>query len=161
MCEFGFPTLLNFFPLQLGGAGRRREGETKRRNERAYLPPSLPFFACSSTSPLTTLHSSLPSAIASLPSSTTNSKSFLIGGSQLYTLALTASPRPLVDRILLTRISSPSFPDCDAFLHEFRGQGWKRSSQKDLSEFVGFEVEEGEREEKGVRYAFEMWVWEA
>lgn len=62
---------------------------------------------------------------------------------------------------MLTRISSPSFPDCDAFLHEFRGQGWKRSSQKDLSEFVGFEVEEGEREEKGVRYAFEMWVWEA
>jgi len=74
----------------------------------------------------------------------------------------------LVDRILLTRISSPAFEGCDAFLHEFRGEKngsesggrWKKSSQEELSGFVGFEVEEGEREEKGVRYAYEMWVWE-
>lgn len=135
----------------------------KRRDrgspERSSPPSPLSPYSARSDSPLTTLHSSLPGAISSL---STTSKSFLIGGSQLYTLALTASPTPLVDRILLTRIASPAFDDCDAFLHEFRSEhsGWVRASHKDLEQFVGFEVAEGEREERGVRYAFEMWVWD-
>ena len=139
--------------------------EAQKNETRAHHRPLLlPSFCYSSSSPLTTLHSSVSDAIASLPSSSSSkSKAFLIGGSQLYTLALTSTPSPLVDRILLTRISSPAFEDCDAFLHEFRGgekSGWKRSSQEELSAFVGFEVEAGEREEKGVKYEFEMWVWE-
>jgi len=80
---------------------------------------------------------------------------FLIGGAQLYTLALEQN---LVDRVLLTRIVSPSFDECDVSLVDFtRDRVWVRRPHAELQTFVGFEVQEGEVEEKGVRYRFEMW----
>ncbi|GAA5840137.1 hypothetical protein JCM3766R1_004107 [Sporobolomyces carnicolor] len=121
-------------------------------------------------------------------------RAFLIGGAQLYNEALVASsssPTPSphlnysVDRILLTRVLT-DFTDCDTFLHPFdRPQPassgsvveWKRASDEELDEWVGWQVPRGvqsERdrlhrpiegqgggggEEEGiVRYQYEMWT---
>ena len=35
---------------------------------------------------------------------------------------------------------------------------WRRASHKDLEDFVGFEVVEGDQKEKDVVYEFQMWV---
>ena len=120
----------------------------------------------------TTTHDSLQSAISSLSShipTTTHSqahthshRAFLIGGSQLYTQALTTSPT-LVDRVLLTRIVQPDF-DCDTHLTDFASQSdqqgkiWRPSSHAELCDWVGWQVPSGEIEEKGVRYKYEMWT---
>ena len=71
---------------------------------------------------------------------------------------------PLTDRILITRILSPAFEDCDVFFPEFREQKrddgsalWMQASQKDLEDWVGSEVPEDVQEEKGVKYEFQMW----
>lgn len=67
-----------------------------------------------------------------------------------------------MDRILLTRVLSPDF-ECDVFLDNFLrekkdGGEWRRTSHDALKEWVGFEVPEGEQEENGVKYEFQMWV---
>ena len=96
-----------------------------------------------------------PATTTSTTSSTLTSTTFLIGGAQLYTLALEQN---LVDRVLLTRIVSPSFDECDVSLVDFtQDRVWVRRPHAELQTFVGFEVQEGEVEEKGVRYRFEMW----
>ena len=84
-------------------------------------------------------------------------RAFLIGGAQLYNLALQAKP-PLVDRVLLTRVLSEF--ECDTFLHDFSAQTevWRLASHGELCEWVGWDVPEGEVEEKGVKYRYEMWV---
>jgi dihydrofolate reductase len=85
-----------------------------------------------------------------------------MGGAQIYSesLALPLSSKgPSVDRILMTRILSPEF-DCDVFLDNFEKEGkgeWKREPHKALQEWVGFEVPEGEQEENGIKYEFQMW----
>ncbi|WWD07502.1 hypothetical protein V865_005603 [Kwoniella europaea PYCC6329] len=114
-----------------------------------------------SNSPNASAKTSLPSALSSL--SSTSSRTFLIGGSQLYTTCLTSSP-PMVDRVLLTRILSPEY-ECDAFLEDFTSHSnsengkkvWKKSTHEQLQDWLGFEVEE-ENEEKGTKYRYEMWV---
>ncbi|KAI0094863.1 dihydrofolate reductase-like domain-containing protein [Irpex rosettiformis] len=93
---------------------------------------------------------------------------FVIGGASLYTesLLLPTSDPAFVDRILLTRILSPAFEDCDVFMPDFlRGNlgrevvmAWKRASHNELQEWVGFEVPEGVQEEKGIKYEFQMWT---
>ncbi|KAG7570960.1 hypothetical protein FFLO_01054 [Filobasidium floriforme] len=134
------------------------------------------------------------------PPATPTNINYLIGGAQLYTLAL---QHDLVDRILFTRVLSPGFEGvCDVFLPDFSGGfrrkiGERQEDDKDhendkekeenkvnkeedknnkderekapsvwkfkqrphsaLEEFVGFQVPEGEVEEKGVRYRFELW----
>ena len=64
-----------------------------------------------------------------------------------------------MDRVLLTRILSPDF-ECDVFLDDFQKDEaeWKRVSHKALQEWVGFEVPEGEQEESGIKYEFQMWI---
>ncbi|KAJ7900322.1 dihydrofolate reductase [Mycena olivaceomarginata] len=79
------------------------------------------------------------------------SRGFIIGGASLYaeSLALPASsPVGFVDRILLTRILSPAFDECDVFMPDF----WA------LEAWVGSEVAQGAQEENGVKYEFQMWV---
>lgn len=99
----------------------------------------------------TTAHGSLEDAITLLPEST--HRAFLIGGAQLYDQAL---PR-YCDRVLLTRVLDKI--ECDAFLAHFTSdKSWRQASHKDLCEWVGWEVPEGEVEEKGTKYRFEMWV---
>ncbi|WVR04763.1 hypothetical protein IAU60_001775 [Kwoniella sp. DSM 27419] len=109
----------------------------------------------------TSSHTSLPAALDALPTRTP--RTFLIGGAQLYTAALTSSP-PMVDRVLLTRVLSDV--ECDTFLEDFTAhtdtQGrrvWRLADLSEMRAWLGWEVEE-EREEKGIRYRFEMWVWD-
>jgi dihydrofolate reductase len=97
------------------------------------------------------------------PSSEAIHRRFIIGGASVYkeSLALeTASPAsPVVDRILLTRILSPAFEDCDVFFPEFRDiPGWTQASHAELEAWAGFAVAKGVQEENGVEYEFQMWV---
>ncbi|KAF8974054.1 dihydrofolate reductase [Flammula alnicola] len=96
-------------------------------------------------------------------------RGFIIGGATLYAESLAlplSSTEPCVDRILLTRILSPEFNECDVFMPEFLKQDsaketrWIRSSHEALQQWVGFDVQEGEQEENGVKYEFQMWVRE-
>ena len=81
---------------------------------------------------------------------------FIIGGAQLYTETLS-----LADRVLMTRIVSPAFEECDVKMPDFLALGqWRQASHKELESWVGFDVVEGEQEENGVRYEFQMWVRE-
>ncbi len=90
---------------------------------------------------------------------------FVIGGASLYrdTLALGPSSSSFVDRILLTRILSPAFEDCDVFMPDFLSNTtdphpWRQASHVELQKWVGFEVAAGMQEENGVQYEFQMWV---
>jgi len=38
---------------------------------------------------------------------------------------------------------------------------WKQTSHAELVNWVGFDVPEGEQEEQGVRYEFQMWIRDA
>lgn len=86
-------------------------------------------------------------------------RAFIIGGASLYSEALGLST-DVVDHILLTRIVSPDFEQCDVFMPDFLSGkgGWKRVNHAVLEEWVGFEVVEGVQEEDGVKYEFQMWV---
>ncbi|PQE21652.1 dihydrofolate reductase protein [Rutstroemia sp. NJR-2017a WRK4] len=83
-------------------------------------------------------------------------RNFIIGGAQIYKEALGRSE---TKRILLTRILEDF--DCDTLfpvvLGEEGTEGWRRVQGEELSRWVGEEVKEGEREEAGTRYVFEMW----
>ena len=99
----------------------------------------------------------------SLPTSVKINRRFIIGGASVYrdTLALEGSTptASVVDRILLTRILSPEFEDCDVFFPEFRNTpGWSQASHKALEAWVGFEVAKGIQTENGVEYEFQMWI---
>ncbi|PPQ80845.1 hypothetical protein CVT25_001970 [Psilocybe cyanescens] len=115
------------------------------------------------------LKDSLGSAVSLIDPSNPDAKNlhrgFITGGATLYaeSLALPLSPtEPCVDRVLITRILSPAFEDCDVFMTDFVKDDpkWTRSPHADLKEWVGFEVPEGEQEENGVKYEFQMWVRE-
>ena len=84
-------------------------------------------------------------------------KAFVIGGGQIYKAAL---ERKEAKRILLTRILGEF--ECDTFFpivlkEDGTGDGWVRKSKKELDEWVGEVVPEGEQEENGTKYVFEMW----
>ena len=118
------------------------------------------------------LKDNLKSALSVLDPSTTHAggtnlhRGFIIGGASMYaeSLALPMSAtEPIVDRVLLTRILSPEFNECDVLMPDFltsEATHWKRSTHAELEEWVGFEVPQGEQEEKGVKYEFQMWVRE-
>ncbi|KAF5313180.1 hypothetical protein D9619_003285 [Psilocybe cf. subviscida] len=121
----------------------------------------------------TILANSLKSALDTMNASSADgdnklNRGFIIGGANLYneSLALRVSTtEPCVDRILLTRILSPAFDNCDVFMPDFldpgtpgeRG-GWTQASHAELEEWVGFTVPQGTQEEDGVQYEFQMWV---
>ncbi|KAH8835293.1 dihydrofolate reductase [Flagelloscypha sp. PMI_526] len=92
-------------------------------------------------------------------------RTFIIGGSKIYndTLSLASTSSAYVDRILLTRILSPDFEECDVFLpDELRETGlknaWTKAAHDQFVEWAGVEVPEGVQEEKGVKYEFQMWT---
>jgi len=91
-------------------------------------------------------------------------RTFVIGGASLYrdTLALSPSSGAFVDRILLTRVLSPAFEECDVYMPDFQNTGdeqtWRRASHKVLQEWAGMEVPQGVQEENGIKYEFQMWV---
>ena len=74
-----------------------------------------------------------------------------------------SSTEPTLDRVLLTRILPPEFNECDVLIPDFFASEvtqWRRSTHAELEEWAGFEVAEGEQEENGVKYEFQMWVHE-
>lgn len=95
-------------------------------------------------------------------------RTFIIGGASLYAETLSMSKTQhspnqyIVDRILLTRIMSPSFEHCDVFFPDFQNQGdgsrWQRASHKELQQWVEYPVPEGLQEENGIEYEFQMWT---
>ncbi|KAL1951892.1 hypothetical protein VTO73DRAFT_1041 [Trametes versicolor] len=95
-------------------------------------------------------------------------RSFVVGGAHIYraTLELPPSSETFVDRILLSRVLSPAFEDCDVFFPDFLAEnsteagqsGWMRASHEEFKEWAGFDVPEGVQEENGVQYEFQMWV---
>jgi dihydrofolate reductase len=112
------------------------------------------------------LRNSLDSALDLLSESPTH-RAFIIGGVSLYTdtLALPPSSSDFVDRVLLTRISSPAFTDCDVHLPDFlsdkNSEGhaiWTRARHEELKEWTGLEVPQGVQTENGVEYEFQMWT---
>lgn len=115
------------------------------------------------------LHSNLDSALSRLSQpeflEAPIHRSFVIGGASLYrdTLALAPSSGSFVDRILLTRILSPAFDDCNVFMPDFlenvsSSHSWRQASHAELQEWAGFDVAVGVQEENGVQYEFQMWV---
>lgn len=93
----------------------------------------------------------------------------MIGGASIYKEVLEfttpSTDTPQADRILLTRILSPAFKDCDVFFPEFRemkisdGESlWTKASHEELEAWAGGEVPRGTQQEKGVDYVFEMWT---
>ncbi|KAG6857540.1 hypothetical protein H0H87_000139 [Tephrocybe sp. NHM501043] len=111
------------------------------------------------------LHNNLVSALEQLNSLQQLHRAFVIGGASMYSesLALTPGSSAVVDRILLTRILT-DFDDCDVFMADFLKEGidadlpWTQSSHSELEGWVGFKVPEGEQEERGVKYEFQMWT---
>jgi dihydrofolate reductase len=97
--------------------------------------------------------------LTSASSSSPIHRAFIIGGASIYSEAI-GLPTDVVDHILLTRIISPDFEECDVFMPDFlSGKArWKRATHAALEEWVGFEVAEGVQEEDGVKYEFQMWV---
>lgn len=96
-------------------------------------------------------------------------RAFVIGGVSMYTdtLALPSSSSAFVDRVLLTRISSPAFPDCDVhlpnFLTDTNSEGnvmWTRARHEELMEWTGLDVPQGVQTENAVEYEFQMWTRE-
>lgn len=144
--------------------------------------------------PKPSVHASLKDAILTAPLVSPDipniHRTFIIGGAAMYREALgltnalpnrntddpsTASTptqqKPLADRILLTRILSPAFDDCDVHMPEFRNEKsedgeevWMKASHEELVKWVGQEVPESPREEnkmnpgEEVKYEFEMWT---
>lgn len=120
------------------------------------------------TSTLAVLANNLKSALELSHAQTPNlNREFIIGGATLYTEAIKLPPsptEPYVDRVLLTRILDPEFKECDVCMSDFLQEEmdgkkvWARAVHKELEEWVGFGVPEGELEENGVTYEFQMWL---
>ena len=107
------------------------------------------------------LASSLDTALEGAHAADAN-RVFVIGGARLYAAAL-----PLAERVLLTRITEPSYEECDVFMPDFiggtaggdgEGGEWSRAPHEALCAWVGFEVPRGVEEERGVKYEYEMWI---
>jgi len=112
------------------------------------------------------LDAALTRVTRNIPENTSIYRQFIIGGASVYKEALELDPTTtdasIVDRILLTRVFSPEFEDCDVFFPDFVSTSkWKQASHAELEEWVGFEVAEGEQDEGGVKYEFQMWVRKA
>ncbi|KAF7339488.1 hypothetical protein MSAN_02163100 [Mycena sanguinolenta] len=108
------------------------------------------------------LEGSLEAAITRMKTEPQVSRGFMIGGASLYAESLGLSPSSpigFVDRILLTRILSPAFENCDVFMPDFLNGTygrWERAAHDALEAWVGFEVAQGTQEENGVEYEFQI-----
>ncbi len=102
------------------------------------------------------LVSSLDAALKGAHAADAN-RVFVIGGARLYATVL-----PLAERVLVTRITEPSFEECDVFMPDFIGGAgggkWSRVPHEALCAWVGFDVPGGMQEERGVKYEYEMWI---
>ncbi|KAG1801646.1 dihydrofolate reductase-like domain-containing protein [Suillus plorans] len=126
-------------------------------------------YELTSSNPSTPVHlcSNLTLAVE-LASQADIHRRFIIGGVSLISETLnpiSSSPTPCIaDRVLLTRILAPDFPQCDVFIPDFSGASeegeteWKQATHDELVQWTGFDVPAGVQEEKGVSYEFQMWL---
>lgn len=79
---------------------------------------------------------------------------FVIGGADIYRAALA---EPLTKRILLTRVLTDF--ECDTYFPVVLGDvgPWKKQERSQLEDWTGEDIGEGECEENGVKYNFEMY----
>ncbi len=80
---------------------------------------------------------------------------FVIGGAQIYGAAQELKE---TRRVLLTRVLSDF--ECDTFFPLALGSesgGWRRSGKAEFDEWAGETVPEGQQEEAGTSYEFQMW----
>jgi len=100
--------------------------------------------------------SSLTVALTTLALRKDVGKVFVIGGAEIYKAALEDMH---TKRILLTRVLTDF--ECDTvfpvMLSEEGVGKWKKSSKKELDQWVGEEVPNGIQDENGVKYVFEMY----
>lgn len=131
---------------------------------------------------------SLDAAVAilqSIPVQARLSRTFLIGGAQLYEQAMRLPTKGAVlDRLFITRIHEPAYAECDVFLPEFRtpsqiaaesGHGedepppqpmgaeathppWLQAGQQDFESYLAGPIASDVVEEKGNKYSLQMWV---
>lgn len=78
-------------------------------------------------------------------------KIFVIGGASVYRTALEL---PQTKHILLTQIRNEY--ECDTFfsLNLEETETWSKKGRKELEQFTGEDIQEGEVEEQGVRFEF-------
>ncbi|KAK0389244.1 hypothetical protein NLU13_2819 [Sarocladium strictum] len=105
--------------------------------------------------------SSLEQAIKFAQGQASVSRVFVMGGAQIYEAALRL---PETKRILLTNIEREF--ECDTFFPNFKdGESgkWERRSDEEQITWTGEDkdVIEGEHEEGGTKYEFQMWEKEA
>lgn len=98
--------------------------------------------------------SSLGDALNALHEAKSIGRIFVIGGADIYRAALA---EPLTKRVLLTRVLTDF--ECDTYFPVVLGDvgPWKKQNKDQLEEWTGEDIGEGEREENGVKYNFEMY----
>lgn len=104
--------------------------------------------------------SSLAAAMTSLSKNRDVYRVFVIGGAEIYKIALTDSR---TKRILLTRVLTDF--ECDTVFpvmlsdkeDDTEGLEWKKKSKQELGQWVGEEVPDGIQDENGIQYIFEMY----
>ncbi|KAG8856334.1 dihydrofolate reductase [Tulasnella sp. 330] len=102
----------------------------------------------------TSLGTALDSLKSQLPADTQLHRTFIIGGASLYGESLKSSA---TDRVLLTRILSPAYEECDVFFPVLQDQ-WRRAPHSEIETWMGFSVPQGIQEERGTTYEYQMWV---
>ncbi|KAH8176271.1 dihydrofolate reductase domain-containing protein [Sarocladium implicatum] len=115
-------------------------------------PPSLPSHPVPATEPVRV--SSLEQALKfAQGQGSTVGRVFVIGGAQIYEAALRL---PEARRVLITCIERDF--ECDTFFPDLK-EGWERRSKEEQMAWTGEEREvvEGEHEEAGTKYEFQMW----
>ena len=98
---------------------------------------------------------SLDDALAKLSAREEVERIFVIGGAEIYRVALDHS---FTQSVLLTRIDTKF--EVDTFFPvelAKEGVGWIKMGREALSNFVGEEVPEGVQREGGIEFEYELW----
>ncbi|KAG8898743.1 dihydrofolate reductase [Tulasnella sp. 403] len=109
---------------------------------------------------LALLRPSLPSALAALnqdlPEESQLHHTFIIGGASLYAEALSL---PAAKRIIITRVLSPAYEQCDVFFPDFQSldSRWRQASHQEMEDWTGLSIPQGIQEERGTTYEYQMW----
>ena len=135
-------------------SGRARQSQTGSGCLGVFLTRRVGQCQCRKEAEDSHLFSSLPEAVDFLSAlgSDRLARTFVIGGAQLYRQTMNEYPaassssssqaasKAVVDRLLVTRIASPAFDECDVFFPEFRTETQKAHEEGDESQLVDGEL---------------------
>lgn len=105
--------------------------------------------------PTVEVSTSLSDAVTRLAAEDSQRRIYVIGGGAVYESAL-ADTRTRHILFTAVRKKDGSEVDCDTFFPEFR-RAFRRSSQQELCQFVGEQVDEGWREEGDWEFEYQLW----